>query len=74
MGFSHNTQDPGLAVLACALGDIAKPGLGFSQLTFTEIFLVTIRLETILALMSIIARKTNCGSHVGHFKDFIITI
>lgn len=36
MGFSRNTQDPALAVLARALGDIEKPGLGFSQLTFRD--------------------------------------
>lgn len=58
MGFSRNREEPALAVLACALGDTGEPGLAFSQLSFTEIFFVTIWLETILALtMSIIAMR-----------------
>lgn len=75
LSFSHVTEDPALAVLACALGDIEKPSLTFLQLTFTKIFLVTIWLETILALItSRIAMRPKCGSHIGPFKDFIITM
>lgn len=65
MGFSHNTGEPALAVLAHAVGDTGKPGLIFSQLTFTEIFLVTVWLETILALvMPIIAMRPERGFYV----------